>query len=133
MESAASIETAPDEPKTLLEANRHYADLDVATKAFAALRWPDGPVCPHCESKESCYAPSRRIWKCKLCRKQFSPKVGTVWFDPTCASPNAFTDPRTPPRGTQPPAIALFYVFLGGRFTRRDMHIRTTVDFENMR
>jgi hypothetical protein len=27
MESAASIETAPDEPKTLLEANRHYADL----------------------------------------------------------------------------------------------------------
>jgi transposase-like protein len=71
----------PVEPQSVVEAIRYYADLDVATKAFAALRWPDGPVCPYCGSKENFYAPSRRIWKCKSCRKQFSPKVGTVCED----------------------------------------------------
>jgi len=69
------------EPTTLLEAIRFYSDLDVATKAFAALRWPDGPVCPWCESKENFYTPSRRGWKCKACRKRFSPKVGTICED----------------------------------------------------
>jgi transposase-like protein len=68
-------------PKTLLEAIRYYTDLDIATKGFADLRWPDGPVCPYCLSKENFYAPSRRIWKCKTCRKQFSPKAGTVCED----------------------------------------------------
>jgi transposase-like protein len=69
------------EPRTLLEAIRYYSDLDIATKAFAALRWPDGITCPYCHSKENYYAPSRRIWKCKACRKQFSPKVGTICED----------------------------------------------------
>ena len=69
------------EPTTLLEAIRYYSDLDVATKAFSALRWPDGVTCPYCLSKQNYYAPSRRIWKCKVCRKQFSPKVGTVCED----------------------------------------------------
>jgi transposase-like protein len=68
-------------PKTLLEAIRYYSNLDTATKAFAELRWPDGVTCPYCRSKENFYAPSRRIWKCKICRKQFSPKVGTVCED----------------------------------------------------
>ncbi|MGD0501044.1 MAG: IS1595 family transposase [Bryobacteraceae bacterium] len=75
------VEEAKTEPTTLLEAIRYYADLDVATKTFAALRWPDGPICPYCQSKRNFYAPSRRIWKCKTCRKQFSPKVGTICED----------------------------------------------------
>lgn len=81
MENATSTETVQIEPKTLLEANRHYSDLEIAAKAFAVLRWPGGPICPWCLSKENFYAPSRRIWKCKVCRKQFSPKVGTVCED----------------------------------------------------
>ncbi|MGA8594140.1 MAG: IS1595 family transposase [Bryobacteraceae bacterium] len=77
------MESSPlsQEPTTLLEVIRFYADLDVATKAFASLRWPEGPVCPYCRSKENFYVPSRRIWKCKTCRKQFSPKVGTICED----------------------------------------------------
>ncbi len=81
MQSATNTDTLQAEPETLLEAIRYYSDLDIATQAFAALRWPNGPVCPWCDSKESYYAPSRRIWKCKVCRKQFSPKVGTVCED----------------------------------------------------
>jgi transposase-like protein len=75
------VEDTQPGPTTLLEAIRYYSDLDIATKEFAALRWPNGPICPYCESKENFYAPSRRIWKCKACRKQFSPKVGTVCED----------------------------------------------------
>jgi transposase-like protein len=71
----------PAEPQTLAEAIKYYSDLDVATKTFSALRWPDGVTCPYCSSRENYYAPSRRIWKCKSCRKQFSPKVGTVCED----------------------------------------------------
>jgi transposase-like protein len=72
---------ATAEPKTLVDAIRHYADLDIATKEFSVLRWPVAVICPYCHSKESFYAPGRRIWKCKSCRKQFSPKVGTVCED----------------------------------------------------
>jgi transposase-like protein len=79
VENAKPVPVA--EPESLSEAIRYYADLDVATKVFSALRWPDGVICPYCQSKENYYAPSRRIWKCKACRKQFSPKVGTVCED----------------------------------------------------
>jgi len=81
MQSATDTDTLQAEPETLLEAIRYYSDLDVATQAFAALRWPDGPVCPWCGSKENFYTPSRRGWKCKSCRQRFSPKVGTVCED----------------------------------------------------
>jgi transposase-like protein len=70
-------------PRTLLEASRYFADLDVATEFVARLRWPDGPVCPACGGTEHSYLTTRRLWKCKNreCRKQFSVKVGTIFED----------------------------------------------------
>jgi hypothetical protein len=56
------VEDSQPGPTTLLEAIRHYSDLDIATKEFAALRLLNDPFCPYCESKENYYAPSRRIW-----------------------------------------------------------------------
>jgi hypothetical protein len=58
MEGVTTTEEPLPEPTTLLEAIRYYSDLDMATKAFAALRWPDGPICPWCLSKENFYTPS---------------------------------------------------------------------------
>ena len=59
-----------------------------------SLRWPDGPVCPHCGNEDRCYflspangksrktrtgaATQRRVWKCGACRKQFSVLTDTV-------------------------------------------------------
>ena len=57
MEGDVRVETTAPEPKTLLEAIRYYSDLDIATKAFAALRWPDGPVCPWCGFKRELLRP----------------------------------------------------------------------------
>jgi transposase-like protein len=70
------------EPRTLLEAVRYFSDPDVALAFAARLRWPDGkPVCPRCGGKRHSFLATRRIWKCRECKKQFSVKVGTIFED----------------------------------------------------
>ena len=68
-------------PQTLIEAIRYFSDLDVCVAFVASLRWPDGAVCPTCEGTEHSYLKTRRIWKCKNCKRQFSVKVGTIFED----------------------------------------------------
>jgi len=68
-------------PQTLIEAIRYFSNIDVCTEFVAALRWPDGPVCPRCEGTEHSYLTTRRLWKCKTCKRQFSVKVGTIFED----------------------------------------------------
>src|SRR6266545_5383233 len=68
-------------PSTLLEAVRYFSDLDVATEYVAKLRWPSGPVCPNCGGLDHSFLKTRRIWKCKACKRQFSVKVGTIFED----------------------------------------------------
>ncbi len=68
-------------PRTLLEAVRYFSDLDVCTEYVASLRWPNGPVCPRCGGTEHSYLTTRRLWKCKACKRQFSVKVGTIFED----------------------------------------------------
>ena len=70
-------------PETLLEAIRSFADEGVALAFVADLRWPDGEqVCLKCGSVgEHYFLKTRRVWKCRDCRKQFSIKVGTIFED----------------------------------------------------
>ncbi|HEX4401051.1 MAG TPA: IS1595 family transposase [Galbitalea sp.] len=68
-------------PQTLIEAIRYFSDLDVANAFVADLRWSDGPVCDKCGGVETSYLTTRRIWKCKACKRQFSVKVGTIFED----------------------------------------------------
>lgn len=67
------------QPKTLIEAIRYFADPDVGNEFVAKLRWPNGPFCPECGSVEHSYLATRRVWKCKDCKKQYSVKVGTIF------------------------------------------------------
>jgi transposase-like protein len=62
----------------------HFTDADKAREYLEALRWPDGPICPHCGCigdhyalKGTAHRPG--LWKCKDCRKQFSVTVKTVF------------------------------------------------------
>jgi transposase-like protein len=68
-------------PQTLREAIIYYADPKVCVELMVAIRWPDGVVCPHCESKNVKYMDSVQRFKCYGCRKQFSVKVGTILED----------------------------------------------------
>jgi transposase-like protein len=77
------MENGQDFPQSLLEATRYFSDLDVCVDFVAAMRWPDGVTCPHCDGQKVSYLTSRRIWKCmaKDCHKQFSVKTGSVFED----------------------------------------------------
>jgi transposase-like protein len=68
-------------PETLLEAVQYFADKDVALQFVAALKWPNGVSCPACASANVLFMQSRRLWKCRECKKQFSAKVGTIFED----------------------------------------------------
>ncbi len=71
-----------NEPQNLVEAIRYFADQDTAFAFVAKLRWPDGQViCPRCGNGEHSFLATRRIWKCKGCKRQFSLKVGTIFED----------------------------------------------------
>jgi transposase-like protein len=62
----------------------YFHDNDKAREYLESIRWPDGAVCPHCQSDKDHYqmqGKTHRIgmWKCAACRKQFSVTVGTVF------------------------------------------------------
>jgi len=77
----AEVDGVPFAPRTLQEAITYFADSDV-THAFAtALRWPEGVFCPNCGSAENSFISTRKLWKCKGCKKQFSVRVGTIFED----------------------------------------------------
>jgi len=69
-------------PKTLLQAARYFADLNICEKFMRDIKWHgDEPACPRCGSKRIGEIKSRRILQCRDCRKQFSSKVGTIFED----------------------------------------------------
>jgi len=72
------------EPRTLLEAMRHFADPDVCQDFMVNLRWPSGTItCPTCGRDDVRYIATRRLWECKdkHPKRQFSVKVGTIFED----------------------------------------------------
>jgi transposase-like protein len=60
-----------------------FQDALKAADYLESIRWPDGPVCPHCgEADRKHYRlpnKTRRLWKCAACRKQFTVTVGTIF------------------------------------------------------
>jgi len=73
---------------------KHFSDEAAAWELVEKMRWPDGPVCPHCGDKNRAYfikprngqrttstgrVTYRRLWKCKVCRRPFSVLVGTIF------------------------------------------------------
>jgi transposase-like protein len=60
----------------------HFHDACAARRYLESLRWPDGPVCPHCGTVNGHYKTKREgVYRCaaKECRKDFSVTVGTIF------------------------------------------------------
>ena len=70
-----------DSPNTLAEAIVFFDNPDNALTFYASKRWPGGVICPHCAADKPMFLATRRIWKCKACRKQFSAKAGSIFED----------------------------------------------------
>jgi len=75
---------------------KRYSDENEAYLFVESLRWPNGPICPHCGlvGEGTYLAPkdgprmtrtgkvsNRRVWQCNECRKQFSVLIGTIFED----------------------------------------------------
>jgi transposase-like protein len=61
-----------------------FTDEEAARRHFEALRWPNGPECPHCgiignatELKGNSTRPG--VYKCRECEKPFTATIGTVY------------------------------------------------------
>src|SRR5690348_4426081 len=62
----------------------HFQDVNKAREYLERIRWPKGPICPHCGSVRKPYllqGSKHRpgLLKCGDCREQFSVTVGTVF------------------------------------------------------
>jgi transposase-like protein len=68
--------------------NAFFQSEDKAREALEAVRWPNGPVCPHCgnsdpekiakvEGKKRTHRPG--LYYCNECKGQFTVTVGTVF------------------------------------------------------
>jgi transposase-like protein len=61
-----------------------FTDETAAREHFEAIRWPDGPVCPHCgatgETATQLGGKSHRtgLYQCNACREPFTVKMGSV-------------------------------------------------------
>lgn len=62
-----------------------FRDDRAAREHLEAIRWPDGPVCPHCGSVDNIKRlqdkPKHRpgVYKCYECKQQFTVTVGTLF------------------------------------------------------
>jgi transposase-like protein len=62
--------------------NPIYHDADKAREHLEALLWADGPVCPHCKTRDRASkikGGRAGLYFCNACREQFTVTVGTVF------------------------------------------------------
>ncbi len=64
--------------------NPIYHDNDAARRYLEAVRWPDGPYCPHCGVFDGVHrlggkAGAAGLLHCRTCRKKFTITVGTLF------------------------------------------------------
>jgi len=71
------------EPTSLQEAILYFADLKNCREYLVARRWPDGVVCPRCQSKNVLFLEKYNRWHCreKHDAPQFTLKTGTIFED----------------------------------------------------
>jgi transposase-like protein len=63
---------------------KRFKDPKAAREYLETIRWPDGPVCPHCGAMERMHKVEGKsarpgLYDCGHCRQQFTVTVGTVF------------------------------------------------------
>lgn len=65
-------------PRTDREFMDMFPNEGACTEYLAALKWPEGFECPHCESHEGYWNSKRLYFECKYCHRQTYLTAGTV-------------------------------------------------------
>jgi transposase-like protein len=70
-------------PKSEFDAP-HFNDPEAAREHLEAIRWPDGPVCPHCGGVDRIHKMAGKrhrpgLYACRDCNGHFTVTVGTVF------------------------------------------------------
>ena len=65
---------------SLVDAVNRFSDEQVTEEMFVHARWPDGILCPFCDSTNITPRPTHKPapFRCNSCRKDFSVKTNTV-------------------------------------------------------
>ena len=67
---------------SLLEFTRQYATIEDCLAKLEAVRWKEGPYCPHCASSRKVYRYSDgRRHRCADCNRVFRVTTGTIFSD----------------------------------------------------
>lgn len=69
-----------DYPGTLLELERRFRDESACRAYLAAVRWPEGFVCPSCQGGRS-IAVRRGRFRCAACGRELTVAAGTILQD----------------------------------------------------
>jgi transposase-like protein len=87
----ASSGKNPQGDLTLIQIAQRFSTEEAAREYFEKLRWPNGPVCPHCGNVDEARIykvtpnPAKKIraglYKCAECQQSFTVTVGTVCED----------------------------------------------------
>ena len=68
--------------KSTISTYQLYPDAEAARLYFEARRWPNGPVCPHCDSGEQITKRGGKrtgYYRCRECDKEFTVRTGTIF------------------------------------------------------
>jgi len=65
-------------PRTLMEFESRFRTEDACWDFLVQLRWPDGFVCPDCQSRKA-WRTERSLFHCAGCGRQVSVTAGTVF------------------------------------------------------
>ena len=56
-----------------------FPDEQAAIMHVESIRWPDGVICPHCDSDRTSRLPAYQYHQCKDCRQKFTVRTGTIF------------------------------------------------------
>ncbi|MBN4073117.1 transposase, partial [Crocinitomix catalasitica] len=74
----------------LIEALSEYNTQAKCIDYLESQRWPEGPVCPYCSSRDSIPKIKELRHKCNKCQRSFSVMVGTIFQSTKLTLPKWF-------------------------------------------
>ena len=66
-------------PQSLIQFQQHFSNEEACVKYLYQIRWPNGWVCPKCQSKKCYPIEHRHVYECSECHYQASVTAGTIF------------------------------------------------------